>query len=226
MAFDLVACSRDINAPVVYVCSTNYLALAKTRVNTAKQISYRAPKRCLFLPFPWEALAPHYGSPVRRHQHHNLQLGKGSWHVLPVLLNLPAKPVTVDPHIISICGPSSVYRSHVWSLLGFLQLRGSWPFVPFQPLVQPQTYHGAIPGSCSVPACVCVIIAAGCRQKFGATCACSLKSELDTRDEAVCASSLNSRVEKSLPCCSLCRFPLLLHDNYRNLMGWHHHSVN
>lgn len=51
MAFDLVACGRDIkNAPVVYVCSTDYLALAKRRVNTAKQISYSPPKWCLFHP--------------------------------------------------------------------------------------------------------------------------------------------------------------------------------
>lgn len=32
MAFDLVPCSTDIkNAPVVYVCSTNYLAVAKSK---------------------------------------------------------------------------------------------------------------------------------------------------------------------------------------------------
>lgn len=86
MAFDLVACNKDIkNGPVGYICLTNYFASSKRGVNTTKQISYSAPKRCLFHPCGGErvytAVASHCSSPVRKHRHGNLQLSKGSWHV-------------------------------------------------------------------------------------------------------------------------------------------------
>lgn len=98
--------------------STNYLALVKGRVITAKQISYSAPKRHIFILFREKKgkhyVASHHGSPVRRHWHGNPHLRNGFWHVWPVSLTLP---VRVDPNTVSclplpactaaMCGPSA-----------------------------------------------------------------------------------------------------------------------
>lgn len=57
------------------------------RVNTAKQISYSdsAPNRCIFQlsggKNVYTAVASPHGSSVKRHEHGNVQLRQGSWHV-------------------------------------------------------------------------------------------------------------------------------------------------
>lgn len=109
MACGFVSCSRYKDCTCL--ChSTDYLALVKRRVITAKQISYSAHKRHIFILFreKWvnTVVATHHGCPVWAQWYGNPQLRNAFWLVLALWIQI-LSPVCHFVCTAAMCGPSA-----------------------------------------------------------------------------------------------------------------------